>query len=433
MAMIDIIGRLVDRIMNMSNARTFNRATDSLEAISNAIAGLLFYGDSLFIDANPAVGNDANPGTRQLPFLTIQAAVNAAPEYTNLFCIDSRVGAAAVGFDENTQIGGVVIDTNYITIIGCGLQNVQFRRGGIPIANSIANADHIFSGAGRSIVVYGFDGVLPNVNGDEEVISLTGDGVLVERCNILNPIATPGFRGIVLTGDNCQIRHCHLRVFDDDGIRLEGGLMDYLEENYLGDCLIGIHLLNGCHRCVLEHNDLKGCTTGIEIDVGALWTQISTPHFHNNTNDVTNNGGATNTVIDARETSQIVAGQTIEQDLRDIYDRIGGAPTEGTYALPNDVAENTAFTIPAGTPLSREISLQLDLSNLVQNADIRIRYDMHGDGAPFPIMETFNWTVGMDPIVYFREIAGQRAVQVTVQSIIAQGAILDIDYEYVLG
>jgi len=38
---VDIIGRLVDRIMNMSNARTFDRTTDSLEAISNAVAALI--------------------------------------------------------------------------------------------------------------------------------------------------------------------------------------------------------------------------------------------------------------------------------------------------------------------------------------------------------------------------------------------------------
>ncbi len=35
---IDLLGRLLDRIMNQDNTHTFNRATDSLEAISNAIA-----------------------------------------------------------------------------------------------------------------------------------------------------------------------------------------------------------------------------------------------------------------------------------------------------------------------------------------------------------------------------------------------------------
>lgn len=40
MAAIDVIGRLVDRIMNKDNNRTFSRATDSLEAVSEAIASI---------------------------------------------------------------------------------------------------------------------------------------------------------------------------------------------------------------------------------------------------------------------------------------------------------------------------------------------------------------------------------------------------------
>jgi len=37
MALIDLLGRLVDRIMNQDNLHTFDRTTDSLEAISNAL------------------------------------------------------------------------------------------------------------------------------------------------------------------------------------------------------------------------------------------------------------------------------------------------------------------------------------------------------------------------------------------------------------
>ena len=38
MAIIDLLGRLLDRIMNMSSAHTFDRTTDSLEALSGSIA-----------------------------------------------------------------------------------------------------------------------------------------------------------------------------------------------------------------------------------------------------------------------------------------------------------------------------------------------------------------------------------------------------------
>lgn len=137
--------------------------------------------------------------------------------------------------------------------------------------------------------------------------------------------------------------------------------------------------------------------------------------------------GTTFAILPIRTTPAEVAALTA------LVVALGGVPTEATYAHPNGVGESIAFTTPAPTPLSNRVFIMLDLSNLTQNADIRIKYDMHGDGAPFPTIETFNWTVGMDDIVYFREISGQRAVQVTVQSALAEGAARDIDYEYVLG
>ena len=44
MAIIDLLGRLLDRIMNQDNTHTFDRTTDSLEAISNAIWWLIVTG-----------------------------------------------------------------------------------------------------------------------------------------------------------------------------------------------------------------------------------------------------------------------------------------------------------------------------------------------------------------------------------------------------
>jgi len=44
MAIIDLLGRLLDRIMNQDNTHTFNRTTDSLEAISAAIWWLIVTG-----------------------------------------------------------------------------------------------------------------------------------------------------------------------------------------------------------------------------------------------------------------------------------------------------------------------------------------------------------------------------------------------------
>ncbi len=104
------------------------------------------------------------------------------------------------------------------------------------------------------------------------------------------------------------------------------------------------------------------------------------------------------------------------------------APTEGIYAHPNGVAEGTAFTI-AIAALTKVNTIVLDLTNLTQNATIRVRYDMAGGGL-YPIMETFNWTVGMNPLVYFRGLSVMHSIRLTVQSAVAEGAARNIPYEY---
>lgn len=294
---------------------------DEVGRIRGIIDRQLLYAKVLYADANPAKGADTNSGTKDFPFLTIQAAVNAAPEYTTIVCVDSRVGAAAVGFDENAAIAGVVINTNYITVIGCRLFGDRCFGGMVLITNSIANADYVFSGSGIGVVVCGFRPILANANGDEKCIYLTGNGACAIHCDIAQSPGSPGFIGIHLTGNDAHVRRCHGRWFDNDVVRLEGCEMAHVEESILAAGLNGLHLLTGCLGCVIEHCDILTNTVGVLIDAGATNNHICTPHFSNNTTDFTNNGGATNDIIDARKESQIVAGQAVEQDLKDIYDQ----------------------------------------------------------------------------------------------------------------
>jgi len=359
------------------------------DAILRLLRGLIIpYKSTLYVDANPERGTDGHRGRREAPFLTIQAAVDAAPEYTNIVCVDSRTGAAAVGFDENTQVGGVVTDKNFINILGGKLFGDRVLGGNIPITNSIASADNIFSGAGRGIAICGFDGVLPATIGDEEVIYLTGDGIYIIHLGIVNPIGTPGFRGIHLTGDDCHVRRSHLRLFDDDAVRLDGCLMTHIEETIIAGALNGIHLLTGCFGCVAEHNDIFVNTVGVLIDLGATFNHICAPRFHDNTADFTNNGGPTNALVDAHGESQILAGQTLEDDLKAIYDGIAALPGLNIFEGTVSANWNTAFAtsleggedllggasaqgpIPGITLLH---SLKLDVSALTDGAKIHVK------------------------------------------------------------
>ena len=107
----------------------------------------------------------------------------------------------------------------------------------------------------------------------------------------------------------------------------------------------------------------------------------------------------------------------------------GGAPFEGVYSHPSGVAEQIVLTQAIAWPMEFK-SLYLDLVNLTQNATVRVKYQI--DGANYRTIETFNWTVGMDDGLYFREIAVNHNVQVTLQSAIAEGAARDVPYEYFL-
>jgi hypothetical protein len=105
------------------------------------------------------------------------------------------------------------------------------------------------------------------------------------------------------------------------------------------------------------------------------------------------------------------------------------APTNGVYAHPSGVGEQIAFTVPAVGPIELK-TLYLDLVNLTQNCTIRVYYQI--DGANYRQIDIFNWTVAMGDGVYFREIAVNAAVQVTVQSAVAEGAVRNIPYQYLV-
>jgi hypothetical protein len=104
-------------------------------------------------------------------------------------------------------------------------------------------------------------------------------------------------------------------------------------------------------------------------------------------------------------------------------------PTTGTHTHANNIGEQIVFTITVPEPLIME-TLYLDLVNLVQNANVRVYYQI--DAANYRVLETFNWTTGMDDGVYFRNIAVNSNVRVTLQSTTLEGAVRDVEYEYLL-
>jgi len=125
----------------------------------------------------------------------------------------------------------------------------------------------------------------------------------------------------------------------------------------------------------------------------------------------------------------IVALRMTPAEVADIEEKLDLVIVPGTFTYLDAGGEQVVFTY---VPLreTRLNTIWLDLVNLTQNTDIRLYHQI--DGANYRVFETFNWTVGMDPGVYFRNIAidTARNLQLTVQETADEGADRDIPYYY---
>ena len=126
----------------------------------------------------------------------------------------------------------------------------------------------------------------------------------------------------------------------------------------------------------------------------------------------------------------IVALRMTPAEVADIEEKLDLQTVAGTLVYLDAGGEQTVFTTASARPWIIN-TIWLDLSNLTQNNDVRIYEQI--DGVNYRIVETFNWTVGMDPGLYFRSvsIATGRDLRVTVQETVDEGADRDIPYYYI--
>ena len=101
-----------------------------------------------------------------------------------------------------------------------------------------------------------------------------------------------------------------------------------------------------------------------------------------------------------------------------------------TYVYLDAGLEQVVFTMVPARPWKVN-TIWLNLVNLTQNTDIRLSHQIEG-AAAYTVFETFNWTVGMDDGVYFRNVAlaTGRNLQLTIQETADEGADRNIPYYY---
>ncbi len=125
----------------------------------------------------------------------------------------------------------------------------------------------------------------------------------------------------------------------------------------------------------------------------------------------------------------IVALRMSIAEVAEIEEKLDLVTIDGTLTYLDAGGEQIVFTY---VPLreTRLNTIWLDLVNLTQNCDIRLYHQI--DAVNYRVFETFNWTVGMDDGVYFRNVALDtgRNLQLTVQETADEGADRDIPWYY---
>lgn len=320
------------------------------------------YSNVLYVDANPAVGSDSNNGDYDKPYLTITAAVAAASEYTVIFCTDSRVGAAAVGFDEDAAITGVSIPTNYILLVGYSPNWVEGHK--IPVRNTIGNADNVFNIAGDHCGLMGLDLYLQDINGDEITVLNAGNGFRMEHCDLPGGILAAQNVCIKSTGNNIVLDYVHT-LLADVGLHMSGVEICRVRNcTFQGGLTDGVRVTDNCIDLYFASCQWQACGDAIDIEAGSTFCAFYEGNFANNTQIWNNAGGVTNRLINAKQVSQILAGNTAEQDRKAIYDLLSRA--DASSGTLND-ANPSDTIIPSLLPCA--MHLVIDISNLNNNGD----------------------------------------------------------------
>lgn len=136
---------------------------------------------------------------------------------------------------------------------------------------------------------------------------------------------------------------------------------------------------------------------------------------------------------DATEAKQdtIIANQAndateAKQDI--IIANQAGTEANGSYNLPNDVAEHTVVTV-SNTKRLKLDAVWLDFVNLVQDVTIKVYHKI--DGTNYRQYDEFSWSATEEDGILLRDITIINDWKVSVTSTVAQGGVKLIRYHII--
>jgi hypothetical protein len=240
-------------------------------------------------------GSDVNPGTYLLPFLTIQAALNACTANAHDTVIVLGVaGQAPSVFDE-----ALTMSKQFVFLRGMG-KDTQITRSGAASTNLTISAN------GCEV-----SGLWVNNTGSGATVGIntaSGSDFAWLHDLFIDGAAT----GINITaGANTTIENCRINDCATTGVNVAQGAAVGLHmrilNNHIDGSVTGINFAGGdSSESVAKYNQISACTTGVVVAAGALKVQVTDNRFSGNTTDWTDAG--TNTNLSWNALSTTIAG-----------------------------------------------------------------------------------------------------------------------------
>jgi len=280
-------------------------------------------------------GSDANPGTYALPFLTIQAALNACTANAH----DTVVVLGVTGSDPSTFSEALTMSKAYVFLRGMG-RDVKVTTAGA------ASSTLTVSAKGCEVSGLWVNNTGPGATKGIETAS-GSDFVWLHHLFIDGAATGVGVvAGANITVENCRINDCAtagVNVAQGAG----AGLAVRIITNHIDGSTTGINFAGSdSNESIARYNNISQCTTGVAVASGATSVQVTDNRFAGNTTDWTDAGTNTNLAWNALSTTiaGVIPLVTTTTTVTGAVGSVTGAVGSVTGLTASDVAAIKAKT-----------------------------------------------------------------------------------------
>lgn len=280
-----------------------SNSSSSIQPVLTQTAEILRYTSAQgvnmwYVDGAVGASGDGTSWTTAFKTITEAETARGSGDYVMI-----RAGT----YNENTVIGGLVVakDSGTFVAVGDSFESVS-------ITNDNGSATDCVTISGDYNSFTGIRATTVLING----WTTTGSDNHFVKCSSYQTSTGFSFNtGTSNTLDDCRVLGCTVEGF---AINSVGTFVN----NCTGAlCLIGMRFGASSVFGIVRHAMMGDNTTGYQFDASSAYSFLDNCSGKNGTN-ITDNSGGTARLLGFNEESKISAGNTIQDDLKAIYDKI---------------------------------------------------------------------------------------------------------------